>query len=208
MKALLIAICMLFSFTVMQAQDEYGGLTKKEYKKLMKEWKKRKKAMGPDEFKELVESSEKMKSQISGLNADLAVVQADLDKAKSDIKECSDANKRLKGELAEAKAKPKAVPGFAIGNPNEGIVFKVQIGAFKNKDLTKYIDNNPNFSGEDGDGTKKYTIGLFRDYWEADAFKKYMREMGVKDAWIVSYKDGARVDIKEVLEGAATATTE
>ena len=29
------------------------------------------------------------------------------------------------------------------------------------------------------------TIGIFRDYWEADTFKKYMREMGVKDAIIV-----------------------
>ena len=28
-----------------------------------------------------------------------------------------------------------------------------------------------------------------------------MREMGVKDAWIVPYKDGQRVEIKDVLEG-------
>ena len=30
--------------------------------------------------------------------------------------------------------------------------------------------------------------------------KKYMREMGVSDAWIISYRDGVRVPIKEVLE--------
>ena len=36
---------------------------------------------------------------------------------------------------------------------------------------------------------------------EADTFKKYLREMGVKDAWIVSFKDGQRVPIKDVLEG-------
>ena len=47
----------------------------------------------------------------------------------------------------------------------------------------------------------KYTIGVFKDYWEADTFKKYVREMGVRDAWIVSYRDGQRVDIKDVLEG-------
>jgi hypothetical protein len=28
-----------------------------------------------------------------------------------------------------------------------------------------------------------------------------MRDMCVKDAWIVPYKDGQRVDIKDVLEG-------
>jgi hypothetical protein len=83
-----------------------------------------------------------------------------------------------------------------------GIVYKVQIGAFRNKDLTKYFNNNKNFSGDvDSDGAKKYTLGEFVEYWEADNFKKYLREMGVKDAWVVAYKDGNRVPIKDALEG-------
>ena len=66
--------------------------------------------------------------------------------------------------------------------------------------MSKY-DNSSNFGVENKDGLQKFTIGVFRDYWEADTFKKYLREMGVKDAWVVSYKDGVRVPIKEVLEG-------
>ena len=78
----------------------------------------------------------------------------------------------------------------------------MQIGAFRNKDLSKYFDKNKNFSGEStDDGVQKFTLGQFVDYWEADTFKKYLREMGVKDAWIVSYKDGVRVPLKDVLEG-------
>ena len=79
----------------------------------------------------------------------------------------------------------------------------MQIGAFKNKDLSKYFENNPNFGGEaagDEKAEQKLTIGIFRDYWEADTFKKYMRDMGVKDAWIVPYKDGVRVEIKDVMD--------
>lgn len=83
----------------------------------------------------------------------------------------------------------------------DGVVFKVQIGAFKKKDMSKFFDNNPMFSGQDEDGLQKITIGFFKDYWEADTFKKYLREMGVKDAWIVPFKDGKRVPIKDVLEG-------
>lgn len=85
----------------------------------------------------------------------------------------------------------------------EGVVFKVQIGAFRNRNLQKYLNNSRNFTGEtDPDGLRKYTLGYFQDYWEADNFKRYMREMGVHDAWIVSYKDGRRVPIKDVLENA------
>jgi len=95
---------------------------------------------------------------------------------------------------------------------SKGVVFKVQVGAFKNKDLSKYFDNNPNFGGEAADKDsaepQRITIGIFRDYWEADTFKKYMRDMGVKDAWIVPYKDGTRVEIKDVLEGVTAEKEE
>ena len=35
----------------------------------------------------------------------------------------------------------------------------------------------------------------------SDNFKKYLREMGVSDAWVVAYKDGNRVELKDALEG-------
>ena len=120
----------------------------------------------------------------------------------------------LTKQLAELKANSVKIPveknetdvssaGYDRQNANpDGVVFKVQIGAFRNKDLTKYFENNKNFSGDvDADGTKKYTLGYFGDYWEGDRFKKYLREMGVKDAWIVPYKAGKRLNIKDVLEG-------
>ena len=64
------------------------------------------------------------------------------------------------------------------------------------------LNNSANFSGEIGeDGLKRYSLGYFKDYWEANTFKKYLREMGVKGAFIVPFKDGVKVDIKDVLEG-------
>ncbi len=200
MKILLFVFALLFSTAHLSAQDE--NLSPKEMKKLMKQWKKDKKQMSPDAFKELVESNERMKSQVTRMTADLEDAQNQVNSKNEEIKSLKDQNQQLKAQITQMKnEKPKGIPGFAVGNPNEGIVFKVQIGAFRNKDLSKFIDNNPNFSGEEEGGVKKYSIGIFRDYWEADAFKKYMREMGVKDAWIVAYKDGQRVDIKDVLEG-------
>jgi hypothetical protein len=55
---------------------------------------------------------------------------------------------------------------------------------------------------------QRITIGIFRDYWEADTFKKYMRDMGVKEAWIVPYKDGVRVELKDVLDAAVAEKAE
>jgi hypothetical protein len=89
------------------------------------------------------------------------------------------------------------------------VVFKVQIGAFRNRNLQKYLNNSRHFTGEtDPDGLRKYTLGFFNDYWEANNFKRYMREMGVHDAWIVTYKDGKRVPIKDALENALSVNSE
>ncbi len=176
--------------------------TSKEEKKLKKEWKKKMKQMDPLEFKELVESSERTKRELTSLRNENVELQNELNSKDDEIKQAQDATRRCKSELAAAQSAPKKVESpYAVGDPMTGILFKVQIGAFRNQDLSKFLNNHPNFSGEEEGGMRKYTLGMFREYYEADEFKNYLIAMGVKDAWIVSYKDGNRVDIKEVLEG-------
>ena len=57
------------------------------------------------------------------------------------------------------------------------------------------------FKGESAVAT--YLFAICKGMWYK-RFKKYMREMGVKDAWIVPYRDGERVEIKDVLEGVVS----
>lgn len=170
-----------------------------------KEWAKKMKSLKPMDYKKLVEEHEELTTKVSESESAQTALRSELDTKNAEIE-------HLKMELENAQkanAAPQASSESSANGlnkpkgPAKGVVYKVQIGTFRNKDLSKYFDNNPNFSGDvDADGTKKYTLGNFTDYWEADRFKKYLREMGVKDAWIVAYKDGRRVDIKDVLEGA------
>ncbi|SFC55351.1 hypothetical protein SAMN05421780_106232 [Flexibacter flexilis DSM 6793] len=169
-----------------------------------KEWAKKLKATDPLEFKKIVQEREQSQGEVKRLNEIINDAQKELNDTKAENAKLQAQLDQLKKSGAGAKTAGKTeVDATKPAGSSKGIIFKVQIGSFKNKDLAKYFNNNPNFSGDvDEDGSKKYTLGYFRDYWEADTFKKYLREMGVKDAWIVSYKDGKRVPIKEVLEGA------
>jgi uncharacterized protein YoxC len=197
MRILSIILALALISPVVLAQK-----TSKEEKKLKKEWKKKMKKMDPLEFKEIVESSERSKRELTSLRNENVELQNEVNAKSDELKKAVTAIKKCRGQLAEAKSAPKKVDSpFAVGDPGVGILFKVQIGAFRNKDLSKFLDNHPNFSGEEEDGMRKYTLGMFREYYEADEFKAYLIAMGVKDAWIVSYKDGNRVDIKEVLQG-------
>lgn len=189
--------------------EGHAQMTRKE----KKEWKKRIKKLTPQQYKTLLDENKSLKGQVNSLKTELSGVDqrvADKDdqisQYQNQIASLRDQLSQARAAAKEAQAQPKQPvrqPGTSI-NDQEGVVFKVQIGAFANKDLAKYEEASENFSAETSEGgLNQFTLGVFRDYWEADTFKKYLREMGVKDAWIVSYRDGQRVPIKDVLENVS-----
>ncbi len=200
-----LALILAIIFCVSAVNEATAQLTKKE----KKEWKKKLKKTSPEQFKRMYDENASLKSEVSSMQGQLSGVQSTMSEKDAKISELTEQNRKMEAQVnaarkAIAKAKQDAATQPASGPVigDDGVVFKVQIGAFRNKDLSKYFENNENFGGEtDGDGIQKITLGKFRDYWEADTFKKYLREMGVNDAWIVPYKDGTRVAMKDVLEG-------
>ncbi|MFZ6012856.1 MAG: coiled-coil domain-containing protein [Bacteroidota bacterium] len=202
MKSRLVLIfCLALIFSASQSFAQLSKKEKKEWKKKAKEF-----AKNPANLKQFTEDKQTADNQVSELTQKVSQMQSSISDKDAKIAELEDQLAQARAQLTTARAEiaqlKEAPP---VTNPmdfSKGVVFKVQIGAFKNKDLAKYFENNPNFGGEAKEGEpQKITIGIFRDYWEADTFKKYMREMGVKDAWIVPYRDGERVEIKDVLEG-------
>ena len=203
-KLVLVSLLLVFGFSTM------AQLSKQE----KKEWKTKYKAYKKDleGFKILVEENGTLKGELSNAKNQLADVKSKLSNKNAQISDLQDENSRMQSQVAASNAaaqearnalsnKPAAVTPAPSPMSVDGVVFKVQVGAFEKKDLSSFFDNNPMFGGETEEGMQKITLGFFRDYWEADTFKKHLREMGVKDAWIVPYKDGTRVLIKDVLEG-------
>lgn len=203
MKTRIVIFClaMIFSGTTVFAQ--LSKAEKKEWKKKAKEFKK-----NPQNLKSLSEEKQVADTKVTDLSGKVRELETTIADRDARITELEGQLSQMRAEVATCNATlakmKEAPPVVAPMDFSRGVVFKVQVGAFKNKNLAKYFENNPNFGGEAGKeptDPQKLTIGIFRDYWEADTFKKYMREMGVKDAWIVPYKDGVRVEIKDVLEG-------
>jgi vacuolar-type H+-ATPase subunit I/STV1 len=200
MKKYTLLFCLALLFAGSQTFAQLSKQEKKEWKKKAKEYSK-----NPANLKQLTEDKQSADNQVASLNSKINDMQRAMSDKDARIAELEDQLSQVRGQLTAANAQIAQLKESPVINPmdfSKGVVFKVQVGAFKNKDLSKYFDNNPNFGGEVKESEpQRVTIGIFRDYWEADQFKKYMREMGVKDAWIVPYKDGQRTEIKEVLEG-------
>jgi outer membrane murein-binding lipoprotein Lpp len=198
-KGIIFFFCVALMMASTHSFAQLSKKEKKEWKKKAKEFKKQ-----PETLKQLTEDKQAADASVASLNQKVSQLENTVREKDSKIAQLEDELSQMRGQLTSARAELAQLKENPVNSMDfsKGVVFKVQIGAFKNKNLAKYFENNPNFGGEARDNEpQKLTIGIFRDYWEADTFKKYMREMGVKDAWIVPYKDGQRVEIKDVLEG-------
>ncbi|MFP4090236.1 MAG: Ezrin/radixin/moesin family protein [Cyclobacteriaceae bacterium] len=210
MKYLWIVALFLIALTVVPEVSQAQELSRKERKRLKKEQKrklKELKKMDPSEFSALQEKQQELKQQAASLESELNTLKGQADSKDSEIRQLNDQIRRLENQLSEAKAEIQAMQEQATQNVplsnqyDEGLVFRVQIGAYRDKTLEPYLANSETLNADSTEsGLQTYTLGNFRDYWEADKFKKYLRAMGVRDAWIVPYRDGTRVELKEVLE--------
>ena len=203
MKAKLSLVLLIsFMLGMSMAQAQLSKAEKKVWKTKAKGYKK-----NPETLKAYTEEHDALKSKVTSLDNQLKALQTKFAEKDERIEQLSEENANLKAELSSSKRKVQELMAqprpVAQGDDITGLVFKVQIGAFnEDKGLTEYSEKQKNFAEDKTEEPyTKYTLGTFRDYWEADKFKKYLRSMGVKQAWIVSYQDGTRVPIKDVLEG-------
>ncbi len=203
MKRLLIVLlssCIAFSSVQGYTPDKNK---KKKNKAEYKKWKKKAKAFVKNpmalkakeegyqrQIEELTQKNNELQEQYNQLQEQYDQLNAELRSKSNQLEICQQEKERLKTayEAQKQLMKKDAMPG---------LVYRVQIGAFRYFDLSKYLKHTENFYGETQDGLNKYTIGKFRDYEMAEAFKKDLRRMGIRDAWVVPYIDGVRVTMQE-----------
>jgi hypothetical protein len=84
-----------------------------------------------------------------------------------------------------------------------GIIFKVQIGAFRKPVAVEtFSDIDPVMGETLGNGLVRYTAGLFRGFKQASEAKDKVRGRGYTDAFVVAYRDGKRIPLGEAMRAA------
>jgi hypothetical protein len=84
-----------------------------------------------------------------------------------------------------------------------GIVFKVQVGAFRNAvPEGTFSDMTPVMAERLDNGLMRYTAGLFTGMDQANEAKEKVRSRGYRDAFVVAYRDGQRITLAEAMREA------
>ena len=91
----------------------------------------------------------------------------------------------------------------------EGLVFKVQVGAFRNPIPQSHFKGFAPIMAEDaGRGITRYTAGLFKTFNKANDAKGSIRSIGYSDAFVVAFFNGKRINMIKAREMANGGTTE
>jgi WD40-like Beta Propeller Repeat len=93
--------------------------------------------------------------------------------------------------------------GYSKSNPipidqtmPEGLIFKVQIGAFKTRPDDNAFGNITPIAGETtASGYTRYTAGFFDAFPSANGAKNDLSNKGFKDAYVVAYYNGKRISL-------------
>ncbi len=89
-----------------------------------------------------------------------------------------------------------------------GVVFKVQIGAFRKPvPQEAFSDMTPVMGETVGNGLVRYTAGLFTGFEGAAAAKDLVRDRGYRDAFVVAYRDGKRIPLGEAMRAERASTS-
>ena len=89
--------------------------------------------------------------------------------------------------------------------PN-GVIYKVQIGAFRKKiDPSIFNGISPIVGESTNQGFTRYTAGTFRGFKSANMAKGRIRNLGFRDAFVVAFYNGERITLDEAEEAIEKA---
>lgn len=214
-KSISLMFLALFLFGFYANAQEFSKEDKKNWKKQAKEYKNNPEALKAmterlqiletdlskttteaRQLRQTVNSLEIEKSQkdsrISGLENQIRDLTEQLTAARTDLLQQERPNREVVTERGSA---------VNAASDMAGIVFRVQLGAFKKRQVNSALTADPNLLVEDEDGLQRLTIGHFRELEKAKELRDHIVAMGVKGAWVVPYKNGERVSLKEAMKG-------
>jgi cell division septation protein DedD len=138
-----------------------------------------------DDYKETIDSNtvqlSQRKTTISQLTANIAISQQKMTDLESQLQDC----KAKQIPVCPPCPDPKVIP--------TGKVYKIQVGLFKNLDISNYLNEPKYFGIEKSDDKNRYVISYFEKKEEAEKFATELKKLGIHGAFVAQYENGERV---------------
>lgn len=163
--------------------EQSDDAPKKDKKKKKKKMSKKDMAAAIDGYKSTIADLEEAKTELQN---ELAAAEAELDEMQDELEAANN-------ELEALKESPASL----LTAKDEGLTFRLQIGAYNTIDLARYFADPKLITAEEVNGLNKYMIGYFDSFEIAKQVEGALKKAGIKDAWLVPYNNGSRISDDE-----------
>lgn len=168
----------------------------------------------PEALRQLIEDCEVTEKQLVTTQQQLnqyrtqsGTVDQDLAALRNNLANEQRANDQLRQQLAQAQAASTNRPG---SGPNDrldtdenmivsGVIFQVQLGAFAKNTVNSDLSTGNALELQEQNGLQKFVVSQFRTYASAAKLRDRLKQMGVKDAFVVAKQDGNRIGVPDAL---------
>jgi hypothetical protein len=83
--------------------------------------------------------------------------------------------------------------------PDDGLLFSVQIGAYTGVDMRPFEANMFSLRQYTYQTINQFTVGIFHNFQDAEAFRDIIQQMGFHDSFIIATLNGKRLPVQEAL---------
>ena len=200
-----------FLFFVGCATTNTGGLSSEEAKQWTQAAKEYQR--NPAALKQLTEERNRFREEAQSADQRIAAMQAEVTQLQNQNAEleqqvamlnnrlmaAEQANQALQQQMQQQMSRPDPTPPATGGGDNydTGVVFRVQVGAYKTGGVPAKFNQYPDVYVESDGGLDKVMIGAYRDYNDARARLNQLKGEGYGSAWVVAYRNGVRVPLSE-----------
>lgn len=164
----------------------------------------------PDALRQLVEDCEATETQLTSTRQELdqyrsqsGAVDRDLTALRTNLTNAQMENDQLRQQLAEANARAASATSDRLDTDQQtvvaGVIFQVQLGAFAQNTVDQGLSTGDALELQEQNGVQKVVVSQFRTYANAAQLRDRLKQMGVKDAFVVAKNNGVRITVPEAL---------
>lgn len=150
-----------------------------------------KKTRNKSKRKEKIKELKTVKKEKKWIAQEMSSVKLKLKKIGKSISKENTEDFVFEGSLVDNKT---------LKSTQNGLIYKVQIGVYRNKIPNETFKGLSPVSEDPYDGGVKYAVGAFKKIAYAKQAKKHVVDLGLKDAFIVAYFNGVRISIQKAQE--------
>ena len=160
----------------------------------------------PTALRDFVEDCDRTQSQVADLRQQLGTyereagdLQNQLTTAESSAEQAYQEIQTLRQQVANLENNQASDEMVTDAPTVSGVIFQVQLGAYAENRVESDMATGDALDLTDQDGMQKVVVSRFRTYENAANLRDRLKQMGVKDAFVVATNDGQRIDVQEAL---------